>query len=86
MLFLSEQGVLGLAGLLTLFGTLLYGVWAHRSPRDPLWLASAGLLTALLIDFLYSDLGGGGSVLVSIVIGLIAAGPTVWRRPGSAPA
>ncbi|GLZ06040.1 membrane protein [Actinomadura sp. NBRC 104412] len=86
MLFLSEQGVLGLAGLLTLFGTLLYGVCAHRSPRDPLWLASAGLLTALLIDFLYSDLGGAGSVLVSIVIGLIAAGPTVWRRPGSAQA
>jgi O-antigen ligase len=81
MLFLAEQGLVGLAGLLALFGTLLYGLCARWSPRDPLWLASAGFLAGLLINFLYADLSGPSSVLVAILIGLAAAGPSFWHRP-----
>jgi O-antigen ligase len=88
MLFLSEQGLAGLAGLLVLFGTLLYGVCARWSPRDPLWLASAGFLAGLLINFLYADMSGPSSVLVAIMIGLVAAGPSLWhpREAHGAPA
>ncbi|MFI0351829.1 O-antigen ligase family protein [Actinomadura sp. 9N407] len=81
LLVLSEQGLVGFAGLLALFGTLLYGLWTRRDPRDPLWLASAGFLAALLTNFVYADMSGPSSVLVAILIGLVAA-----RSLGGSPA
>ncbi|MEW2357926.1 O-antigen ligase family protein [Spirillospora sp. NPDC029432] len=83
LLVLSEQGVVGLAGLLALFGTLLYGLWTRRDPRDPLWLAAAGFLAGLLINFVYADMSGPSSVLVAILIGLVAA-RVFPRAPGDA--
>jgi O-antigen ligase len=80
MLFVAEQGVVGLLGLLTMFGVLLHGVFTRLCPRDPLWLASAGFLVGLLINFLYADISGPSSVLVAIMIGLAAAGPAFWER------
>ncbi|TQM66760.1 O-antigen ligase [Actinomadura hallensis] len=72
LLFLAEQGVVGLAALAALFGTLLAGLWARRRPRDPFWLASAALMTFLLVNFVYADLGGPTCVLFSVVLGVVA--------------
>ncbi|WP_433228868.1 O-antigen ligase family protein [Actinomadura formosensis] len=73
LLFLSEQGVVGLAGFGALFGVLLAGLWRRRRPRDPLWLAGVGLLTFLLVNFVYADMGGPTCVLTAIVMGAIGA-------------
>ncbi|MFC5754775.1 O-antigen ligase family protein [Actinomadura rugatobispora] len=84
LLVLAEQGVVGLVGLLALFGALAYGVWRHRDPRDPLWLAAFGFLAGLLINFVYADISGASSMLVAIMIGLVAAGAaTGLPRPGT---
>ncbi|RFS82080.1 O-antigen ligase family protein [Actinomadura spongiicola] len=73
LLFLAEQGVVGLAGLLALVGVLVAGLWRRRRARDPLWLASVALVTFLLVNFLYADLGGPTCALVAIVLGTVAA-------------
>lgn len=73
LLYLSEQGVVGFAGFGALFGVLLAGLWRRRRTRDPLWLAGVGLLTFLLVNFLYADMGGPTCVLIAIVMGAIGA-------------
>ncbi|MFA1546730.1 O-antigen ligase family protein [Actinomadura chokoriensis] len=73
LLFLSEQGAVGLAGLGGLIAVILTGLWRRRSVRDPLWLASAALTAFLLINFLYADLGGPTCALTAIVVGAVAA-------------
>ncbi|MFA1544450.1 O-antigen ligase family protein [Actinomadura monticuli] len=73
LLFLSEQGVAGLAGFGALIAALLAGLWRRRGVRDPLWLACTALAAFLLINFLYADLGGPTCALVAIVIGAVAA-------------
>ena len=83
LLVVAEQGVVGLVALVTLFGTLAWGVWRHRDPRDPLWLAGYGFLAGLLINFVYADISGASSMLVAIMIGLVAAGAATRVRDTS---
>jgi O-antigen ligase len=73
LLFLSEQGVVGLAGFAALLAMIVAGLWRRRDARDPFWLASVGLLAFLLINFLYADLGGPTCALVGVILGLTAA-------------
>jgi O-antigen ligase len=65
LLVLSEQGLIGL----TAFAALLLGtaLGCHRTP------AVFGLLAWQLVDFLYADIGGATTVLVSVVLGLCAS-------------
>nr|WP_244994608.1 O-antigen ligase family protein [Actinomadura coerulea] len=73
LLFLSEQGVVGLAGFAALLAAIAAGLGRRRDTRDPFWLASVALLAFLLINFLYADLGGPTCALVGVVLGLTAA-------------
>ncbi|MGW2377871.1 O-antigen ligase family protein [Kitasatospora sp. NPDC001683] len=68
-LVLSEQGLIGITAYAALFLALLIGCLRHR--RAPA-LASLALLTWLLVDFLYADIGGTTTVLASVVLGLAA--------------
>ncbi|WP_052443361.1 O-antigen ligase family protein [Streptacidiphilus neutrinimicus] len=65
MLVLSEQGLVGI----TAFGALVLGtlIGARRTP------VVVGLLIWQLVDFLYGDIGGTTTVLVSVVVGLCAS-------------
>ncbi|WP_165969337.1 O-antigen ligase family protein [Actinomadura sp. KC06] len=73
LLFLSEQGVVGFAGFAALIGVLVAGLWRRRGARGPFWFASVGLMTFLLVNFLYADLGGPTCALAAIVLGVVAS-------------
>ena len=73
LLFLSEQGAVGLAGLAALIAVVLAGLRTRRDVRDPFWLASVALGTFLLVNFLYADLGGPTCAFVAVVLGVVAA-------------
>jgi O-antigen ligase len=75
LLVLSEQGLLGLTAFGALVLGLLGGVLRRvgRS-RNGLGAALLGLLVWQLVDFLYADIGGPTTVLVSFVLGLAAFG------------
>lgn len=73
LLFLSEQGALGLAGFGVLLAVLVAGLWRRRDVRDPCWLAGTALLAFLLINFVYADMGGPTCALTAIVVGAVAA-------------
>ncbi|QMU78531.1 O-antigen ligase family protein [Streptacidiphilus sp. PB12-B1b] len=82
LLVLSEQGLIGL----TAFGALVLGLLsgaarAAWSRRTGLGAALLGLLVWQLVDFLYADIGGPTTVLVSFVLGLAAHG--ALRGPGA---
>ncbi|MFF2955762.1 O-antigen ligase family protein [Kitasatospora sp. NPDC057965] len=68
-LVLSEQGLLGIAAYGLLFLGLFLG--CLRTARGA-GLAALALLTWVLVDFLYADIGGTTTVLTSIVLGLAA--------------
>ncbi|MEU7093157.1 O-antigen ligase family protein [Kitasatospora aureofaciens] len=68
-LVLSEQGLIGITAYAALFLALLLGCLRHR--RDTV-LAALALLTWVLVDFLYADIGGTTTVLTSVVLGLAA--------------
>ncbi|MFE2105817.1 O-antigen ligase family protein [Kitasatospora sp. NPDC059463] len=68
-LVLSEQGLVGIAAYGLLFLGLLLG--CLRTARGP-GLAALALLTWVLVDFLYADIGGTTTVLTSVVLGLAA--------------
>jgi O-antigen ligase len=75
LLVLSEQGLIGL----TAFAALLLGLLAGAAKaawtrRNGLAAALLGLLVWQLVDFLYADIGGPTTVLVSFVLGLAAYG------------
>ncbi|MDH6578474.1 O-antigen ligase family protein [Kitasatospora sp. MAP5-34] len=73
-LVLSEQGLIGAVAYLALFLTLLIGCLRSSgldSPRASS-LAALALLTWVLVDFLYGDIGGTTTVLTSVVLGLAA--------------
>ncbi|TDB97475.1 O-antigen ligase family protein [Actinomadura sp. 7K534] len=72
LLFLAEQGVVGLAGLAAMIGVLLAGLWTRRRVRDPFWLVAVSLMAFLLVNFLYADLGGPTCALFAIVLGIVA--------------
>ncbi len=73
LLILSEQGVVGLAGFAVLIAVILRGLWTRRRTRDPFWLISVGIMTFLLVNFLYADLGGPTCVLTATLLGVAAA-------------
>ncbi|MEU7007963.1 O-antigen ligase family protein [Streptomyces sp. NPDC046332] len=66
LLVLSEQGLLGLLALAGSWAALLVGAVRR------LGLVAIGLLSWQLIDFLYADIGGPSTVLMSVVLGLAA--------------
>ncbi|WP_030257955.1 MULTISPECIES: O-antigen ligase family protein [Streptomyces] len=68
-LVLSEQGLIGIVAYAALFLALLIG--CLRRSRGP-GLAALALLTWVLVDFLYADIGGTTTVLTSVVLGLAA--------------
>ncbi|MFD8698720.1 O-antigen ligase family protein [Kitasatospora purpeofusca] len=70
-LVLSEQGLIGIVAYGLLFLGLLLGCLRHARGRGPA-LAALALLTWVLVDFLYADIGGTTTVLTSIVLGLAA--------------
>lgn len=77
LLVLSEQGLVGLTAFAVLFLSLLLGTARGAvTERSGLGLGAAlvGLLTWQLVDFLYADIGGTTTVLVSVVLGLAAHG------------
>ena len=80
LLVLSEQGLIGLTAFAALFLGLLTAL-LRRALRlraagapDGLGAALLGLLVWQLVDFLYADIGGPATVLVSFVLGLAAFG------------
>ncbi|TDC81459.1 O-antigen ligase family protein [Actinomadura sp. 7K507] len=73
LLFLSEQGVAGLAALVALLAVIVAGLWTRRDAGDPFWLASVALTAFLLVNFLYADLGGPTCAFIAIVLGVVAA-------------
>ncbi|MFJ4187564.1 O-antigen ligase family protein [Kitasatospora sp. NPDC089509] len=68
-LVLSEQGLIGITAYAALFLGLLLGCLRHRGGTT---LAALALLTWVLVDFLYADIGGTTTVLTSVVLGLAA--------------
>ncbi|MEY9873643.1 O-antigen ligase [Streptacidiphilus sp. MAP12-33] len=65
MLVLSEQGLIGITAFLALLLGTALGAW--RTP------VVVGLLVWQLVDFLYADIGGTTTVLISVVLGLCAS-------------
>ncbi|AYG82161.1 hypothetical protein DWB77_04331 [Streptomyces hundungensis] len=78
LLVLSEQGLIGVVTLVGGWAALLVtGVRAlHRARRQraPMdcGLVALGLLTWLLVDFFYGDIGGPSTALTALVLGLAA--------------
>ncbi|WP_317621273.1 O-antigen ligase family protein [Streptomyces sp. CBMA123] len=68
-LVLSEQGLIGITAYAALFLGLLLGCLRNRRGTT---LAALALLTWVLVDFLYADIGGTTTVLTSVVLGLAA--------------
>jgi O-antigen ligase len=65
MLVLSEQGLIGITAFAALLLGTVLGAW--RTP------VVVGLLAWQLVDFLYADIGGTTTVLISVVLGLCAS-------------
>ncbi|RKT11191.1 O-antigen ligase-like membrane protein [Streptomyces sp. 1114.5] len=78
-LVLSEQGLIGIVAYAALFLVLLIG--CLRRSRGP-GLAALALLTWVLVDFLYADIGGTTTVLTSVVLGLAARAAAGEPGPG----
>ncbi|PZH14927.1 hypothetical protein C1I97_09310 [Streptomyces sp. NTH33] len=78
LLVLSEQGLVGLLGLvgswLALLVCALRGLWRSRGrgPVPDCALVACGLLLWLLTDFAYGDIGGPSTVLTGMALGLVA--------------
>ncbi|MFJ7250274.1 O-antigen ligase family protein [Kitasatospora sp. NPDC098652] len=68
-LVLSEQGLIGITAYAALLLGLLLGCLRRRRTTS---LAALALLTWVLVDFLYADIGGTTTVLTSVVLGLAA--------------
>ncbi|MFE6056107.1 O-antigen ligase family protein [Kitasatospora sp. NPDC056446] len=79
-LVLSEQGLIGITAYAALFLALLFG--CLRRSRG-FGLAALALLTWVLVDYLYADIGGTTTVLTSVVLGLAAR--TAVRETGHGP-
>jgi O-antigen ligase len=83
LLFLSEQGIVGLAALL-LFAGLPLAAMVHRMRRSPkqglhrvVLLAGLGFASSWLINNIWSDFGGTTEVMVGILFGVL-----LWAAAG----
>ncbi|MFG2721156.1 O-antigen ligase family protein [Streptomyces sp. NPDC048416] len=77
-LVLSEQGLIGVVTLVGAWAALLVAgvrrlrlARRHGAPLDCA-LVATGLLTWLLVDFFYGDIGGPSTALTALVLGLAA--------------
>ncbi|MDH6134364.1 O-antigen ligase [Kitasatospora sp. MAA4] len=68
-LVLSEQGLVGIVAYGALFLALLLGCLRRSGDAGP---AAVGLLSWVLVDFLYADIGGTTTVLTSVILGVAA--------------
>ncbi|GAA3220899.1 O-antigen ligase family protein [Actinocorallia longicatena] len=74
LLILCEQGIVGASIFAALIVTLLARLRRRLGSAGKMpGVIAAGLLTWLLVNFVYSDLGGPTSVLLATVLGLSAA-------------
>ncbi|NGO07265.1 O-antigen ligase family protein [Streptomyces sp. HC44] len=86
LLVLSEQGLIGLLGLVgSWLALLVCGVRRllrvrARGPGLDCALVACGLLIWLLTDFVYGDIGGPSTVLTAVGLGLV----TWWALAGDA--
>ncbi|MFD1932135.1 MULTISPECIES: O-antigen ligase family protein [Nonomuraea] len=64
LLVLSEQGVVGLAAFAFLFGALVLWSVIRRG------LVITGLLTWVIVDFAYADIGGAPTLVTATVLGV----------------
>ncbi|WP_214321158.1 O-antigen ligase family protein [Nonomuraea sediminis] len=72
LLVLSEQGLLGITAFCLLCGALIvWSIRALRTGRTPAGLVAAGFLGWQLTDFLYSDIGGTPTVVMSVMLGAV---------------
>ncbi|NUR85554.1 MAG: O-antigen ligase family protein [Nonomuraea sp.] len=86
LLVLSEQGLVGLLAFVLMWGALaVWSAWRVRRARSRAdrmaGLFAAGWLTWQLTDFLYADIGGAPTVIMSIMLGLTVSW-AVRARPG----
>ncbi|MFF5974099.1 O-antigen ligase family protein [Streptomyces sp. NPDC012769] len=72
LLVLSEQGLIGLLALAGSWTALLVAALRRRRLGADCALVAIGVLSWQLIDFLYADIGGPSTVLMSVVLGLAA--------------
>ncbi|MFC9329946.1 O-antigen ligase family protein [Kitasatospora sp. NPDC057015] len=82
-LVLSEQGLIGILAYAALFLGLLAGCLRRARGAGT---AALALLTWVLVDFLYADIGGTTTVLTSLVLGLAAQVALPARADVGAPA
>lgn len=85
LLVLSEQGLLGVSAFALLWGAP--AVWSARRARHTRQgvsraaaLSAGGFLLWQLVDFVYADIGGAPTVIMSIMLGLLLSWATGAER------
>jgi hypothetical protein len=88
LMVLSEQGLIGFAAFLVLFGTLTVTSFRRRPRGQPvvegrfLDLAAPTIMVWTLVDFMYGDIGAGPTgIMLAAVLGLVARRSLVIPRP-----
>jgi O-antigen ligase len=70
LLVLSEQGLLGLTAFALFLALVAMRTLWHPLRRRPLGLAAIGFVTWQATDFLYSDIGGTPTLVMSVMLGI----------------
>jgi O-antigen ligase len=85
---LSEQGLIGFLAFGALMMVLLIGAVSRSWLASMSWqrstgMAASGVIVFVLIDFVYSDIGGPTTPLLAVLVGLVAwwALPAPQARP-----
>ena len=79
LLVLSEQGMIGFGAFALFLGTLAISairrrgryVWPATADTRFLDLAAPGIIVWVLVDFLYSDIGGPPTIYIAVLLGLV---------------
>ncbi|MEV0586803.1 O-antigen ligase family protein [Nonomuraea sp. NPDC050310] len=88
LLVLSEQGLLGLSAFVLFWAALIIwsvrrGIRTRSGPSRAAALCAAGFLVWQLTDFVYADIGGAPTVIMSIMLGLLVSWATGSEGPRS---
>jgi O-antigen ligase len=94
LLVLSEQGIVGALSLATLLLGIAVATWRRTRqaagmldfPGRMIGAVAVGVLTWTLVNFLYSDIGGASTVMMSVLIGIAlwwAVQPEAGRSQGT---